>query len=74
MTFLLLKRPNILKHFQDFQRTLAPSRDSAAPSEDAQMDARANREFILEMLERNTEAFQSELDILNMSGLYRCRR
>lgn len=74
MTFLLLKRPNILKHFQDFQRTLASSRDSATPSEDAQMDARANREFILEMLERNTEAFQSELDILNMSGLYRCRR
>ena len=74
MTFLLLKRPNILKRFQDFQRTLASSRDSAAPSEDAQMDARANREFILEMLERNTEAFQSEIDILNMSGLYRCRR
>ncbi len=73
MTSLTLSRPTIWRSFQDFWKTLVPSKDYATPSDDSQEDSRARRDFVLEMLDRNPDSFQSELDIQNMARLYRCK-
>ena len=73
MNSLALSRPAISKRFEDFWETLVPSRDCATPPNDSQEDSRAARDFVLEMLDRNPDAFRSELDVQNMARLYRCR-
>jgi hypothetical protein len=73
MTSLTFTRPTIWKRIEDFWKTLKPSSNCATPPEDSQMESRAERDFILEMLDRNPDAFQSELDIHSMARLYRCK-
>lgn len=73
MTSLSLARPTVWRRFEEFWKTLAPSRDCATPPEDSQEDSRDERDFILEMLDRNPDVFQSELDIQSMARLYRCK-
>lgn len=73
MTPLTLSRPAIWRRFQDFWNTLGPSRDCATPPEDLQEESRDRRDFILEMLDRNPDAFNSESDILVMAHLYHCK-
>ena len=73
MTSLTFTRPTIWKRIEDFWKTLKPLRNSATPPEDSQEDSRAERDFILEILDRNPDAFQSELDIHSMARLYRCK-
>ncbi len=73
MTSLTLSRPTIWRRFQDFLKSLAPSQDCATPPDDSQEDSRTRRDFALEMLDRNPDAFKSELDIQNMARLYRCK-
>ena len=38
-----------------------------------QEDSRSRREFVMEMLDRNPDAFSSELDIQHMARLYRSK-
>lgn len=73
MTFLSLKHPTFLRHCQTILQTLAPSHKGEITPQDLQEDIRANRDFILEMLDENPHAFESELDIQNMARLYRCK-
>jgi hypothetical protein len=73
MTSLTLSRPTVWRRFEDFWKTMAPSRDCATPRGDSQEDSRAERDFILEMLDRNPDVFQSESDIHSMARLYRCK-
>lgn len=73
MTSVALSRPSIWKRFEDFLESLVPSRDCATSPNDSQEDSRASRDFVLEMLERSPEVFQSELDIQSMARLYRCK-
>lgn len=73
MTFLTLTRPTFLRRFEGVWPTLMSWRDCAPPPDAAQEDTRASRDFILESLGRNPDAFQSELDIQNMARLYRCK-
>lgn len=40
---------------------------------DEQEDSRSRREFVLEMLDRNADAFHSELDIQHLARLYRSK-
>ncbi len=49
-----------------FERKRSPKPQSI----DALEDSRSRREFILEMLDRNADAFQSELDIQYMAQMY----
>jgi hypothetical protein len=73
MTFLTFAQSTIWKRLEDFWKTLVPSRYHAAAAEDTQEDIRATRDFFLEMLDRNPDAFQSELDIQSMARLCRCK-
>ena len=73
MTSLALSKPTIWTRFQDVWKTLVPSRDCATAPEDLQEDSRAERDFILEMLDRNPDAFQSEMDVQAMAHFYRCK-
>jgi len=73
MTSLTLTQPTIWRRIEGFWKTLVPSRNHAAPPEDPQEVSRAERDLILEMLDRNPDAFQSELDIQSMARLYRCK-
>ena len=73
MTSLTRSGPTFWRHFQDFWKTLVPSRKCATPPDDSQEDSRAERDFILEMLDRHPDAFQSELDIQHMAHLYRSK-
>lgn len=49
-----------------FERNRSPKPQSI----DAPEDSRSRRDFILEMLARNADAFQSELDIEYMAQMY----
>ena len=73
MTSLTFTRPTIWKRIEYLWKTLVPSRNCATPPEDTQEDSRAERDFILEMLDRNPDAFQSEMDVQAMAHFYRCK-
>jgi len=73
MTSLTLTHPTIWRRIEDFWKTMAPSRNRAIPPEDVREDSRAERDFILEMLDRNPDAFHSEMDIQSMARLCRCK-
>jgi hypothetical protein len=73
MTFLALSRPSFWKRFEVLLEILVPSQDCTTPRDASREDSRARRDFILEMLDRNPDAFQSELDVQNMARLYRCK-
>ena len=73
MNSLALTRPTIWKRIEEFWNALKPSSNCEAPTNDAQEDARAERDFILEMLDRNPDAFQSEMDIHSLARLYRSK-
>ena len=73
MTSLTFAQPTIWKRVGDFWKTLLPSRKHASAPKNSQEDSRAERDFILEMLDRNPDAFQSDLDIHSMARSYRCK-
>ncbi|WP_433989345.1 hypothetical protein SuNHUV7_38750 (plasmid) [Pseudoseohaeicola sp. NH-UV-7] len=73
MTSFTMTRPIVWKHIEEIWKALKPSRNCATSTDDAQKDSRAERDFILEMLDRNPEAFQSEFDIHSLARLYRCK-
>ena len=60
--------------FWKFPRALAVLLERKLSSEaqaiDQREDSRSRRQFILEMLDRNPDAFQSELDIQYMAQMY----
>ena len=73
MTSLTLSRPAILRRFKDLWKALVPSTDCAQPPNDPEEETRARRDMILEVIDRNPDAFQSEMDIQHLAHLYRCR-
>ena len=73
MTSLTLPHLTIWSRFQGFWKNLVSSQDWTTSPEDSQEDSRASRDFVLEMLDRNPDAFQSELDVQYMAHLYRCK-
>ena len=73
MTSLTLTQATIWKRLGGLWTTMVPSPTFAKPHNDPQEDSRAERDLILEMLDRNPDAFQSELDIHSMASLYRCK-
>jgi len=73
MTSPAFSRPAIWGRFQDFWKSCIPSRDCLTPLEGQQDKSRAMRDIALEMLDRNPDAFQSELDIQAMAHMYRCK-
>ncbi len=73
MTYFVISRPSFWSRFEDFLESLVSSRDCETPNHELHEDSRARRDFMLEMLDRNPEAFQSEFDVQNMARLYRCR-
>ena len=70
MTSFALSHAAIWKRFEAFWELLAPSHNRPIASDDSQKDARARRDLFLETLNRNTDAFQSELDVQNMMLSY----
>ncbi|WP_162798286.1 hypothetical protein [Sulfitobacter sp. SK011] len=73
MTSLILPRPAILRRLKDLWKALVPSNDCALPPDNPEEESRARRDMILEVLDRNPDAFQSEMDIQHLAHLYRCR-
>ena len=73
MKSLALSRPTNWMRFHDVLKTLVPSQDGATPTEDSKEDSRTRRDVILDLLESNPDAFQSELDIQHFAYLYRCK-
>ena len=70
MTSLALSRPAIWKRFEVIWELLAPSHNRPVASNDSQEDSRNRRDFFLEMLNRNPDAFQNELEVQNMMHSY----
>jgi hypothetical protein len=73
MMSMTLKQPAIRVRIFDFCKSLMSRRGVAAPSEDPQEDAGARRDFVLEMMNRNPDAFRSEMDVQHMARLYRSK-
>lgn len=73
MVSLTFASPTLWARLEGFCKISAPSPKSIAPPDDSQDQSRAERDFMLEMLDRNPDAFQGEMDILNMGRLYRCK-
>jgi hypothetical protein len=73
MTSLTLARPTILRRILDFWTNAVPAQDRPKSPDETPDQARARRDFALEMLDRYPDAFQSELDLETMSRLYRCK-
>lgn len=67
MTAPALAQPTITARLGQLWKALQPRRAGAAPAEDRQEDARAERDFILDMLDSHPDAFQSEMDMVHMS-------
>ncbi len=70
MTSLALAHPTVWRRIEIIWGLLAPSLDLSAASDDPQEDSRNRRDFFLEMLNRNPNAFQNELDVQNMMHSY----
>lgn len=73
MTSLAHPQPGFWTRFEQLAKSLVSRRNIARPPEDRQEEVRAGRDFVLEMMDKYPDAFQSELDIHNLAHLYRGR-
>ena len=71
MTTLARPFSGLWSRIEQLRNSLMSRRNIAAPPEDRQEDVSAERDFILEMMDKYPDAFQSELDIHNLAHLYR---
>jgi hypothetical protein len=66
MTSLTLDHITIWSRLDDFWKHIAHSPSRPETSDNLPEDAHSRQEFALEMLNKNSGAFQSEMDVQNM--------
>ena len=73
MTTIARPIPAIWSRFKVTWNRDAPSSRHPSLSNNSHAEARSRQDFVLEMLRRNANAFQSELDVQSMMYSYPCR-
>ncbi len=73
MNALAHSRSTTSKSISDVWKPLFSWWDRGTSPVEPQEDARASRDFLLEVLDKSPDAFQSDLDVLTMAHMCHCR-
>ncbi len=73
MTSSVMPRSKIGHLIEVLSTIFSTATQTSDPATDPQADLRHERDFVLDMLDRSPEAFQSDFDVMSMALMHRCK-